>query len=123
MPEISNTEADSIFEGLAGERRKETRTKAFSRTIERWRDERSEDYQLLEEAHHDTDSSFDWAGFEFVRGAASSPGTTDKLNPTTITQEAEPRIREIALEFGSDVLSERRDLVRPEDGSPANIRQ
>ena len=123
MAEISNTEADSIFKGLAGEQRKAITTKAFSRTIERWQDERLEDYQLLEEAHHETDSSFGWAGFEFMRVGAGSPETNGGVKPTTITKEAEPRVREIALEFGKDVLSERRDLVCPEDGSPANLRQ
>lgn len=110
MSEMSRTDAELVYRYASGRFLDDVESDAYTETLEAWQTERPDDYEALEAAYEDPDSTFDWADIDFE----TDPAYDGDLVPISGVMGDEEAIRELANDFAWDYLDAIRDRIRSE---------
>jgi hypothetical protein len=108
MAEMSRADAELAYRYLGEAIAGDIEHDAYDRTIESWRTERPEDYETLEAAYNDPESTFAWKDIDLE----PDPAHDGDLSPVSGVIADEEEIRELADDFAWDYLNAIRDEVR-----------
>lgn len=113
MSRITKSDAELVYKYLSDAVKGDVESEAFSKTLGDWHTERRSDYERLETAHADDDSTFAWENiwFETVhRPERVRPHELQAL--TGIEPNEESNVYDIAGDFAIDYLNATLDEIQ-----------